>query len=123
MAADAFIRNLTIPMSTRFFDEFIYQVDGLPFQFNNLYSAWMQIRTSWNASDFIVELTDTNGYITLGATDGSVQFLLPPLVTQSFDRTLRVGVYDLIFTLKSDPTSAEKKVKGKVEFVPGVTHA
>lgn len=56
------------------------------------HTARMQIRAELEDTDVLAELTTENGYITLGGSAGTINLMLPPVVTATLDRDC---VYDL----------------------------
>lgn len=78
------------------------------------YAARMQIRPSVQSTEVILELSSSNGRITLGAA-GTITLELSPAETSA----LKAGVYDLELT--SVTGQVIRLIEGKVNVSPEVT--
>jgi len=81
------------------------------------YSARMHIRKSLADTTVILALTDTDGTIVLGGSEGSIQLLVPPATTK--DLTFASAVYDL--ELESPTGVVTRLLEGKVTLKKEVT--
>lgn len=79
--------------------------------------ARAHFRASVEAEDFLLELTDANGRIVLGTTDGSIQLLLSATETAAIE--WREAVYDLEIEFPSG--RVVRRMEGKVKVSPEVT--
>lgn len=82
------------------------------------YTADMQFRQTVDASDILMEASTTNGYITIGTTDGAITINIPAAVTGALETVLS-GVYDLFIT---DPSGfVTRLLAGTWELEKAVT--
>ena len=90
---------------------------GVPIDLSN-YTAKMQIRLSVESSKVLLELSTTNGKITIDGPNGRIQLQLEPNDTTSLG-LVRRGVYDLELT--SPSLIVDRLLEGVVYFNPEVT--
>lgn len=81
------------------------------------YTAKMQIRPSESSSTVLLELSTTNGLLSITPLTGTIYILLDKITTAGFK--WRLGVYDLLLT--SIDGNAKKLIKGEINVAPGVT--
>jgi hypothetical protein len=65
-------------------------------------TARLQVRSNVVATTVLLELTTSNGGISLGGTDGSIELFLSPSATTAIPWSL--GVYDLFVYMPSGDT-------------------
>ena len=108
---------LKIEKGAKFTKRLTWQdANGTPIDLTG-YSARMHIRQSIEASAFELELTTSNGRITLGDTAGTVDLYLTAQETDTL--TIKTGVYDL--ELYTDADNVVRLVEGSVSISEGVT--
>ena len=90
--------------------------DQLPVDLTG-YTAKMHIRATVKAPDVLIELSNTNSRIVLGAVPGQIKLLIPPEISSPI--LVQQGVYDLELT--SPVGFVRRFMQGKVHFYPEVT--
>lgn len=80
-------------------------------------TARMQIRATLEAPEVLLELTTTNGGITLGGVDGTVTLRIEATATAAL--TWRTGVYDL--EVEFADHTVRRLLSGGVSVSPEVT--
>lgn len=92
-----------------------WKIDDVPVDLTGA-SAQMQVRAKLT-SPVIVELSTTNGRITLGGPAGTILLKLTPAQTKAIPPGNYI--YDLLI---NHGTEVERLVEGKFHVVAGVTH-
>lgn len=80
------------------------------------YSARMQIRSSYESTDYILELTTENGGISITPLDGKINLYIPESITSKISED--VGVFDIELIIATD---VYRFLKGSVRFDKNVT--
>ncbi len=81
------------------------------------YSARMQVRRSLNSSEPLLNLTTSNGAITLGGAAGTIAVVAAATLTD--DINARSAVYDL--ELQSADGTVTRLIEGRATISPEVT--
>lgn len=91
---------------------------GNPIDNTNYQGAFMQVRKSTSSTNTIFDLSDANGDIVLGGSDGKVTVEIPAqdLINKN---EFNEGVYDLV--LYDQNSEAWNVLTGSFQLVPGVT--
>jgi hypothetical protein len=83
------------------------------------YLARMHIREHIEDTAFVLELTTTNGRITLGGANGEIDLYIGATDTDSLG--IQTGVYDLELYDSGDADNVVKLIQGQVNIVQNVT--
>jgi hypothetical protein len=81
------------------------------------YTAKMQVRVSESSPTVLLELTDTNGKLSINPDTGTITIILDALTTKTF--TWRSGVYDLVLTAADGTT--RRLIEGEITVSPATT--
>ena len=111
--------NFTIEQGSVFERRIIYKgANGDPVDLTG-YTAEMDIRQSKKSSDTILELTTSNGLLTLGGVQGTITINIPANTTDALDFTW--GEYDLELYPSGDAIKAIRLLEGKINLSKQVT--
>jgi hypothetical protein len=83
------------------------------------YTAKMQVRSTAESADLIIELSTTNGRIVLGGTAGTIDLLIDADDTEDLEFGENPALYDLIIT--SGAGVVTRLLQGSVEYSRRVT--
>lgn len=109
--------DITIRQGSTFLQNLVWKDSaGVPVNLTG-YVARMQVRPGVCSPDVIVELTTTNGRITLGGSTGTIGLEIPATVTAAI--TDGCGVYDL--ELEASDGTVTAILAGTVTFEREVT--
>jgi len=107
--------NFTCPQGSTFRRTLTYKIDDTPVNLTG-YSARLQVRETHDSTDYIVFLENGNG-ITLGASAGTIDILIPDTTTQNF--ITGDHVYDL--EVESSGGITDRLIEGRFNVTPEVT--
>lgn len=110
------ILNLTFPQGATWKLAMTYTDSaGDPINLSN-YTARMQVRQSYTATQTVLSLTNGSG-ITLGGTAGTIDLLIPATTTAS------IGAAQYVYDLEIESASGEvtRVVQGTFSVTPEVT--
>jgi hypothetical protein len=108
--------NFTCPQGTTFDTTLTWKIENTPVDVSG-YSARLQVRETYNSEDYIVNLTNLNGGITLGGSAGTINLLINATDTSNF--VIGDHVYDL--ELISGNTTVTRLIEGRFNVTPEVT--
>ena len=108
--------NFTCPQGSTFDTTLTWKIDDTPVDVSG-YSGRLQVRETHDSTDYIVDLTDLNGGINLGASAGTINIFISAEDTASF--ITGDHVYDL--EVISGNTTVTRLVEGRFNVTPEVT--
>ena len=109
--------NFTIEQGTTLMKPFIWKdSDGVPVDLTG-YTAKMQVRQSPQSGTVLLELSTTNGRITLGGASGTITLALIASTTAAIN--WRRGVYDIELT--SGDGTVTRLIEGEIQVSKEVT--
>jgi len=113
--------NLTIEKGAQYLKTFIWQTTAkIPISLSGL-SGRMQLRSTVEASSFVIELTTVNGGIVLeaGGSIGQIDIIIGAQATDAI--SIDFGVYDIELYDALDLDNVNRVVEGVVSIIEGVT--
>ena len=108
--------NILCPQGTTLIKRMTYSIDDLPVDLTG-FTARMQVRETYNADNFILELTTENGGIVLGDANGTIEITISHATT-SLIRP-KEYVYDLEIVSPLDVVL--RLIEGRFIVTPEVT--
>lgn len=108
--------NFTCPQGTTFDTTLTWKIDNTPVNVSG-YAARLQVRETHTSEDYIVNLTDLNGGISLGGSAGTINLLISATDTSNF--IIGDHVYDL--ELISGSNAVTRLLEGRFNVTPEVT--
>ena len=109
--------NFTIEQGTTLMKPFIWKdSDGVPVDLTG-YTAKMQVRQSPQSGTVLLELSTSNGRITLGGAAGTITLVLTAATTAAI--AWRRGVYDIELT--SGDGTVTRLLEGEIQVSKEVT--
>ena len=111
------VKNIIIEQGATFIWNLTWKdSNGSPIDLSS-YTARMQVRKNYNASDTLLSLTSVAGDIVLGGAAGTIAITATATMTSEINS--RVGVYDL--ELISPTGTVKRLLQGDVTINPEVT--
>ena len=107
--------NFICPQGATFSKELTWEIDGSPVDLTS-YSAKMQVREKYTSTSTILDLSSTNGDITLGGDEGTILIEIDSDTTK--DIVAKEYVYDLELVSSSTVT---RLIEGRFIVTPEVT--
>lgn len=115
-------RNITIYQGATYVDRLVWSTgepeDAIPVDLTGC-TAFMQIRASATSAVVLLELSTSNGRITLGGVDGTIEMRIEAADTTPID--WRGGVYDLEIVFADG--YVRRFMEGIVAVSPEITRA
>jgi hypothetical protein len=108
--------NFVCPQGSTFNPRLTWKIDNSTIDISG-YSARLQVRETHTSEDFIVNLTDLNGGITLGGSAGTIDLYIDAYETSSF--ITGDHVYDL--EVISGNGIVQRLIEGRFNITPEVT--
>jgi hypothetical protein len=108
--------NFTCPQGTTFDTTLTWKIDNTPVDISG-YSARLQVRETHTATDYVVNLTDLNGGITLGGSAGTIDLYI------SADDTANFITGDHVYDLEviAGNSAVTRLIEGRFNVTPEVT--
>lgn len=108
--------NFVCPQGSTFDTTLTWKIGETPVNVTG-YSARLQVRETYDASEYVVNLTDLNGGITLGGSAGTINLYINASDTSTF--ITGDHVYDLE-VIATDST-VTRLIEGRFNITPEVT--
>lgn len=107
--------NFVCPQGATFSKELTWSIDDSPVDLTT-YSAKMQVREKYTSTTKILDLSSSNGDITLGGTDGTI------LIEINADTTSSLIAKEYVYDLQLESSSVVTRlIEGKFIVSPEVT--